>query len=472
MPPLRLLRLVLLGACVVSSATAQSARDARKLYADFCASCHGANLQGGTAPALLGETWKHGSTDEALTASIRNGTSGGMPGFGESLSEIELRGLVVYLREQGARAASQRRPSPRPDTRASVTGKHHAFRLETVFNDLTDPWSLAFLPGDRALITEKHGTLRLAEKGVLRPEPISGTPAIDSSGQAGLFDVVPHPDFARNGWIYLAFSDPQKNADGQSVCMTAIVRGRIKDNAWVDQEVVFRAPVERYGNAGGVHYGGRLAFDKNNFLFFSIGDRGDMHGAQNLSLPNGKIHRLHDDGRIPADNPFAQKSGAFPSIWTYGNRNPQGLRIHPATGELWAHEHGPRGGDELNLLRPGLNYGWPVATYGMNYNGTPMNAVTTRPDITPPVHFWVPSIAPCGMAFYTGDRFPKWKNHLFIASLAAEELVRMELKDGKVVDQEVVFKGAGRQRDVITGPDGFLYVLFQNRIDRLVPVSP
>lgn len=470
---LRTRLLCLLPLAVASSLVAYAQpkpREASKIYAEFCAGCHGANLEGGSASALLGENWKHGGTDEALAASIRDGIpETGMPGFKATVSEIELRGLIVYMREQGGRSASQRRPAPRPEADAVATSQLHSYRVETVFSGVKEPWSIAFLPNDRVLITEKRGALRLAENGVLREEPVSGTPAVDSGGQGGLFDVVLHPDHARNGWIYLAFADNQTNPSGKSVSMTSIVRGRLKDNAWTDQEVIYRAPIELFRNPGGVHYGGRLAFDKDHFLFFTIGDRGDQRGAQNLSLPNGKTHRIHDDGRIPADNPFVNTPNALPSIWTYGNRNAQGLRFHPTTGELWSHEHGPRGGDELNLIRRGLNYGWPVATFGMNYNGTPITDITGRPDIEPPVVQWTPSIAPCGMAFYTGDAFPKWRDHLFVSTLRAEELVRLELKDGKVVNQEVIFKGLGRQRDVITGPDGSLYVLFQDRVSRLVP---
>lgn len=460
---------------LAASAFAQQPdRDSRKIFAEFCASCHGANLQGGSAPALLGENWKHGGSEDAIAASIRNGhPEAGMPAFGATVSEKEIRGLVVYINEQAGHAASRRDPPPHPDANAVAKSELHSYRLETAVTGLAEPWAIAFLPDGRVLITEKRGTLRVVEKGVLLPEPVKGTPAVDNGGQAGLFDVVPHPDFARNGWIYLAFSDPQKNADGKTVCMTSVVRGRIKDNAWTDQEIIFRAPIATFRNTGGVHYGGRLAFDRDGFLFFSIGERGNGVNAQDLKLPNGKIHRVRDDGSVPADNPFVNTPGADPTIWSYGHRNPQGLRINPATGDLWEHEHGPRGGDELNLIKRGLNYGWPETTFGMNYNGTPMNAVTTRADVEPPVTYWIPSIAPCGMAFYTGDRFPKWKNQLFVTSLAAQELRRLEIgKDNKVVDQEIIFKGLGRLRDVATGPDGLLYVLFQDRIARLVPVEP
>ncbi len=474
MPLPRFFSAVLLGSALLASRSPaqQPPRDLGKLYTELCSGCHGAGLEGGAGPSLLGDSWKHGGDDASLAASIHNGhPEAGMPAFGATVSDKEIRGLIVYIREQSGHAAERRQPPPHPDPGAIATSRLHSYRIETAFPGLREPWSIAFLPDDRVLITEKRGTLRVVDKGVLREQPVSGTPAVDAGGQAGLFDVVPHPDFAHNGWIYLAFADPRKNTDGKNVCLTSVVRGHLKDNAWTDEQVIFRAPVEFYRNTGGIHYGGRLAFDRKGFLFFSMGERGQSQDAQDLKRPNGKIHRFYDDGRIPADNPFINTPGAIPSIWSYGHRNPQGLRLDPVTGELWEHEHGPRGGDELNLIHPGLNYGWPLVTFGMNYNGTPMTEFSTLPNVEPPVTAWVPSIAPCGMGFYTGDRFPKWKNHLFVTSLAAQELVRLELKGGKVVDQEVIFKGLGRMRDVITGPDGLLYVLMPDRVARLVPVS-
>jgi aldose sugar dehydrogenase len=464
----RFLALLLVFAPASSALAEQPARDARKIYAEFCSGCHGANLEGGSSPSLISGRFRYGGDDTSLAASIRDGRPrNGMPPFGATVSEKEIRSLVVYINEQAGHAASRRTPAPRPADDVTATGKLHDFRVETVVTGLREPYAIAFQPDGLVLITEKRGTLRVVEKGVLRPEPVTGLPSVDSGGQGGLFDVVLHPDFARNGWIYLAFSDQQKTEPNRGAVMTTVIRGRLKDNAWTDQQIIFRAPEETFRH-GGNHYGGRLAFDKNNFLFFSIGERGNQVDAQDLTRPNGKIHRLHDDGRVPADNPFLKTPGAIPSIWSYGHRNPQGLRFNTA-GELWEHEHGPRGGDELNLIQRGLNYGWPLATFGMNYNGTPITDVTSRPDIQPPVTYWVPSIAPCGLAIYTGDRFPKWKHHLFVSSLAAQELRRLEVKDGKVIDQEIIFKGLGRMRDVANGPDGFLYVLLQDRVARLVP---
>lgn len=448
----------------------QPARDARKIYAEFCANCHGDKLQGGSAPSLVSGAWKHGGDDASVAASIRDGRpSGGMPPFGQAISDKELRGLVVYIKEQAGHAAVRKDAPPSPREAAVASGKHHAFRVETVLSGLSEPWSLAFLPGGRVLVTEKRGALRIAENGVLLPAPVSGLPPVDAGGQGGLFDVVPHPDFARNGWIYLAFSDQQKSDPNRGAVMTTVIRGRVKDHAFVDQQTIYRAPASSFRH-GGIHYGGRLAFDKNGFLFFSIGERGNQADAQNLSKPNGKIHRLHDDGRVPVDNPFVKTPGALPSIWSYGHRNPQGLRFN-AAGELWEHEHGPRGGDELNLIKRALNYGWPEVTHGMNYNGTPITDAISRPGMEPPVVYWIPSIAPCGLAIYTGDRFPKWKNHLFVASLAAQELRRIEVKDGVAVDQEIILKGLGRLRDVVDGPDDLLYVLLPDRVSRLVPAA-
>jgi len=456
-------------AAAVSAAPGR--RDLGKLYAESCAGCHGAQLEGGSAPSLLASVSPTGGDDERLFAAIRSGIPAkGMPAFGATVSDQEIRGLVAYIRERAGRAAGRDSRPPRPSPDTVTQGKLHAYRVETVVTGVREPWSVAFLPDGRVLLTEKQGNLRVVEKGALRDKPVTGLPRVDSGGQGGLFDIVPHPDFARNGWLYLAYAEQLREDPNRGAVMTTVIRGRLKDNAWTDQQVIFRAPAATFRH-GGNHFGGRLAFDKNNVLFFSIGERDAKEQAQDLTLPNGKIHRVRDDGSIPADNPFLKTPGALPSIWCYGIRNPQGLRFDPATGALWEHEHGPKGGDELNLIQRGLNYGWPLATYGMDYNGTSLTAITTRADLAPPVTYWIPSIAPCGLAIYTGDRFPKWKNHLFVASLAAQDLRRLEIKDGKVVDQEVIFTGLGRLRDVATGPDGLLYVLLPDRVARLVPAD-
>jgi glucose/arabinose dehydrogenase len=444
-----------------------SRRDVTEVYASLCANCHGPKLEGALGPSLVDDTWKSGADDESIARSIREGQPpAGMPAFSGSLSPQDIRALVIYIREQGAERRSQGAPVAKPAAGKSVSSELHAFKLETVTEGLDTPWSVAFLPDGRMLVTEKAGRLRVVEKGRLLPEPIAGTPDVASRGQGGLLDVAVHPDFAKNGWIYLSYSDPGANGSA----MTAIVRGKLREGRFVEQQTLFRAPAGLY-RTGGVHFGSRFVFDGKGHLFFSIGERGHKEDAQDLSRPNGKVHRIHEDGRIPKDNPFAGREGAMPSIWSYGNRNPQGLARHPVTGELWGTEHGPRGGDELNRLEPGRNYGWPVITYGMNYDGTPMTDRTAQQGMEQPVLHWTPSIAVSAADFYTGSRFPQWKNDLFVGALAQEEVRRLRIEGGKVVHQEVLFKDAGRVRDVVNGPDGSLYIAFNgpDRIARLVP---
>lgn len=472
--PLRTAFFALLVAGIGTSACAQNNRTGTiaQTYTTLCANCHGQKMEGGQAPSMLDDVWVHGGDDESLARSIRNGfPEKGMPAWGAAIPEKEVRAMVVYMHEVRAAFKRDNTTFVKPAESVAAQTELHAYELNTWVGELREPWSLAFLPGNRALVTEKTGKLFLIENGQRNADPITGVPAVDTGSQAGLFDVVPHPDYARNGWIYFAFSDPQMNAAGRSVSLTKIIRGKLKDGALVDQQPIFQAPVEMYPNAGGVHFGGRIAFDRAGFLYFTIGERGRGENAQNLSVAMGKVHRVHDDGRVPADNPFVKEPNALPTIWSYGHRNPQGLAFHPVTGELYDAEHGPRGGDELNLVRPKLNYGWPVITYGMNYNGTAMVDITAKEGMEQPVTYWVPSIAVCGINFYTGDLFPKWKNQLFVASLAAQELRRVEVQGGKVAKQEIIFKNIGRVRHVIGGPDGALYVLLPERIARLAPAK-
>ncbi len=441
-------------------------------YLELCANCHGDKLQGNKAPSMLDDEWLVGGDDETLANSIRMGfPEREMPTWGSAIPEKEIRAMVIYIREQRDLYKRGLIKFAKPAESMTVQSEFHAYKLDTWVGNVTEPWSLAFLPDGRALVTEKKGNLFVIAGGQRAEVPLTGLPTIETKGQAGLFDVVPHPDYARNGWIYLAFSDPQQNAEGTAVCLTKIIRGRVRDGALVDQETIFQAPLALYPKSGGPHFGGRIVFDRAGYLFFTLGERGNGDNAQNLGVPMGKVHRLFADGRVPPDNPFAGDPKAFPSIWSYGHRNPQGLAFHPVTGELYDVEHGPRGGDEVNLVRPGRNYGWPVITYGMNYDGTAMTDLTAKEGMEQPVTYWTPSIAPCGASFYTGDLFPKWKNNLFVASLAAQELRRLEIAGGKLVTQEVLFKDLGRIRHVIGGPDGALYVLLPNRIARLTPAE-
>jgi aldose sugar dehydrogenase len=454
-------------ALVLAQQPQPARRDVTKIYAELCANCHGPTLEGAQFGSLVDDVWQFGSDDASLATSISEGhPDKGMPAMKGALTDEEVRGLVIYIREMGAKYRSARTTFAKPTGEMVVQSEKHAFKVEPVVEGLDHPWSIAFLPDGRMLVTEKAGRLRIVEGGKLLPEAISGTPPVWSKGQGGLLDVAVHPAYKENGWIYLSYSDPGANDSA----MTVVVRGKLRDRQFVDQETLFRAPPELY-RVGDVHFGSRFVFDGKGHLFFSIGERGQPKDAQDLSRPNGKVHRIHEDGRVPDDNPFVKRPGAFPTIWSYGNRNPQGLAQHPVTGDLWEVEHGPRGGDELNRIEPGRNYGWPVITYGMNYNGTPMTDKTAEEGMEQPVLHWTPSIAICAMDFYTGDRFPNWKNDLFVTALAFQEVRRLVLENGKVTHQEVLFKDVGRLRDMIVGPDGYVYIAFNqpDRIARLVP---
>lgn len=439
-----------------------------ELFAVNCASCHGPNLQGGSAPSLLDDVWAHGSDDDSLVQSILEGYPlNGMPAWKTLFTEKDARALVAYIREVRTKFLYDQKPFAAPRESLVVASQLHAYQLNTWIDGLTEPWSLAFLPGpgDRAIVTEKGGRAYLITAGRRAGPALTGLPAnIETGGQGGLYDIVPHPRYRENGWLYYAYADLRDEG-----AMTRVMRARLRDGGLVDHETIFAARPAHYIKGGRAHFGGRLAFDRAGYLYFTIGERGQRDHAQDLGRPNGKVHRVHDDGRIPVDNPFVNTPGALPSIWTYGHRNPQGLALDPASGELYELEHGPRGGDELNRLQAGRNYGWPVITYGIEYSGEPIAASTHRDGMEQPVTYWTPSLGVCGLNFYPGDLFPRWKNHLFFASLSGEELRRLEIRSGRLHAQEILFKGIGRIRHVIAGPDGALYVLLPQRIARLAP---
>lgn len=464
----RTLSLLSLTALLLVSSASVWARDMGEFFNQNCANCHGRELQGGSAPTLLTNVWKHGSDDASITRSITEGyPTNGMPAWKGTLSDGEIRAMVVLIHEKQAAAKRKGTVFPKPNEDEVVKSQEESFRIKTVVDDLDTPWSLAFLPDNRMLVTELSGKLRVIENGkALRP--VADIPRVRSQGQGGLMAVALHPGYATNGWIYLSFTDRSQNGDA----MTEVVRGHLAENRWTDQEIIFRAPENLY-RSGGIQYGCRLVFDHQGHLFFTIGDCGHKEDAQDITRPNGKVHRVMDDGKIPQDNPFVNTSNAVPSIWSYGHRNQQGLAQNPVTGELWATEHGPRGGDELNLIQPGLNYGWPAITYGMDYNGSFISAFTEKEGMEQPITYWTPSIAVSAITFYTGDQFPHWKNNLFVSSLAAQELRRLVLDNHKVESQEILFKNIGRIRDVVTGPDGFLYVVLNNpgKIVRLEPAK-
>ena len=477
-------------------------------FTEVCAACHGTSTaKGPVGPSLFDAEWLHGSDDESIVKSIREGfPEKGMPPLKDTLTDQEVWQMVAYIRIQTANLKEKPVYVPDPDGQI-VKSEKQAFKMEIVARNLETPWALAFLPDGRLLVTERPGRIRIVEKnGAMAPEPVKGLPKVWEKQDGGLFDVEAHPDYARNGWIYISYSEtlegwvppppPDPNAPPPAAApggrgrggppdppsMTVILRGRLKNNELVDQQVLFRAPKEIY-NSQNAHYGSRFTFDRQNHLFFSLGEKQQMLDSQDLSKPTGKIHRINDDGTIPKDNPYAGRANAapnaLPSIWSYGHRNPQGLAWDPVTGQLWESEHGPTGGDEINVIQPGHNYGWGVITMGIQ------NGITKRsePGMEQPITYWTPSVAPSGIAFYTGSRYAGWKNNLFVSCLAGQQLKRLEIANGKVTHEEQVFNQFGRVHDVIQGPDGYLYVTLQlpgqvlsqstpGMVARLVPVKP
>ena len=355
----------------------------------------------------------------------------------------------------------------------------HDYRVVTVVEGLQNPWSMAFLPGGDVLVTERPGRLRVVRNGRLLPEPVAGLPAIRATGQGGLLDVVAHPSFTSNRLVYFSYSKPSADTLQGT---TAVARARFENNRLSDVQEIFEAKLWSPGRG---HYGSRLAFDRNGYLFITLGDRQvpptgnlETHPSQGLADHFGKTIRLHDDGRVPADNPFVGRSDAQPEIWSYGHRNMQGLVVHPETGDVWVTEHGPQGGDELNLLQPGKNFGWPVIGYGVNYRtGAAIHAGTHREGMEQPVHLWVPSIGTSGLMVYTGDRFPQWKGSVFAGGMVGEQLVRLTLDGRRVVGEEALVQRMGRIRDVRQGSDGYIYLAIDSRegkptgILRLEPVA-
>ena len=362
---------------------------------------------------------------------------------------------------------------------------HHDYKVVSVAEDLVQPWSMTWLPNGDMLITEKPGRLRLVRNGQLLPEAIPGTPEVLYKGQGGLFEVVPHPNFSDNQWVYLTFAKPNANEidDGST---TAIARGRLEDDRLTNVVELFAAQASGFG-----HYGGKLVFDGEGHMFLTLGDRQDFsfgdrealmaHSAQDRRNHQGAIVRLNDDGTVPDDNPFVGVDGVLPEIWSYGHRSPQGLAIHPITGDLWESEHGPQGGDELNRIEPGNNYGWPVVGRGVNYGafGRPIHVGISEEGMTSPTNFWVPSIATSGLMIYSGDKFPMWVGDIFSGGLIGEQLARVHLDDEyrNVVLEETLAYDMGRIRDVRQGPDGYIYLAISDRqagpspIVRLEPVD-
>ena len=358
------------------------------------------------------------------------------------------------------------------DSATIIRTAFHDFSVDTVTGGLVHPFSMVFTPEGDLLVTERPGRLRIIRNDVLIDDPVAGLPEIlaigqgampqDGREQAGMRDLILHPDFAENRLLYLSYTKPGPDSLGN----IAVVRGRFENDRLSDVEELFHADAFGNGSNRSSQWGGRLALDGKGYLFITIGDRqwpseGDLseHPSQSLSSHNGTTIRLHEDGRVPEDNPFVGQDGVHPEIWTYGHRNAQGLALHPETGDVWLNEHGPQGGDELNLIRPGLNYGWPIVGFGVNYRtGIAIHSATHQDGMEPPVHIWVPSIGVTGMLFYTGAAFPDWQGDMIVASLRGEQLVRLTLDGQQVVREETLINGIGRIRDVRQGPNGIIYL--------------
>ena len=379
---------------------------------------------------------------------------------------------VNMSRSESGTSARTPLPSDARAASAVVQTAFHDFRVVEVARGLVNPSGLEFTPEGDLLVTERPGRLRIIRKGVLLPDSVAGLPPIQAIGrgaralasleQAGLRDVVLHPDFATNRLLYISYVKPGADSLGS----IAVIRGRFENDRLTNVQEIFHARAEGNLTPRASMWGGRLAFDRQRYLYLTLGDRqwpatGDLaaHPAQQPSVHNGKTIRLHDDGRIPADNPFVNTPGVLPEIWTSGHRNAQGLAVHPETGDVWSNEHGPQGGDEVNLLRSGRNYGWPVVGYGVNYTtGRNIHEGTLREGMEPPVHVWVPSIGVSGMVFYTGNAFPSWKGDMLVGGLSGQRLVRLRLAGQRIVRQEDLLRDIGRVRDVEQGPDGLIYL--------------
>ena len=456
-----------------------------ELFMGNCAACHGNTIQPGpAAKSLFSEEFLAANTDAQIIEKVTNGVPASPKphAYKTSFSADEISQIPSYVRIRGG--IMNRRVGPVPDPAGKVFKTDKAtFKVEVLAKGFNQPWGMTWTPDGRILFTERSGNLRFLDKNGKVSAPVKNTPKVFERQDGGMLDVALPPDYATSGWVYLSYSSvppgytPEPGAERAPnlapPTMTVVVRGKINAaNEWVDEQVLFKAADALYTNPAD-HYGSRFLFDGKGHVFWTMGERHDMQASQNLASPLGKIHRINLDGSIPKDNPFLNTPGALPSIWSYGHRNPEGLAYDPATGILWEVEHGPVGGDEINIVEPGKNYGWGVVTMGLEPGLNRQHAV----GMTDPIAYYNPAIGPGSVNFYTGDRFPAWKGSMFVSGMVGQKLIRLEIKDRQIVSQEVMLKDHGRLREVKTGPDGYLYLLLQTQngadtggsIIRLVP---
>ncbi|WP_443970044.1 PQQ-dependent sugar dehydrogenase [Sphingobium sp. CR28] len=446
--------------------------DAPDTYTNSCASCHGTDLSGGRGPSLFNPAFLAERTDEQLHATILNGIpSGGMPGFKGQLDDAQIGRLLAYIRIRGGQLA-QAPAAVKDPTDLIIKSKRQTVRIDVVAANIDTPWGEAFLPDGRLLVTERPGKIRIVDpkKKGSTPLTVTGTPTPWVRQDGGFFDIAVAGD-KKNPWIYLSYAEvlpgydkplPGPGAiskDGPQLppAMTRIIRGQINAKGqWINQQDIFRGPDSMYTQSV-IHYGSRFLVDGKH-IFYTLGDRGDMTHSQKLDSPLGKIHRVNLDGSAPADNPFVNTPGAIKTIWSVGNRNAEGLSYDPRTRLLWESEHGPTGGDEINIIEKGKNYGWGVVSKGLQ----PGITLQSKEGMVDPIRYYTPAIAPSGITFNTGNKYPGWKNNLFLTALAGQKLIRYQIEGRKIVEEEILWDQYGRTRAVIMGPDGLLYVLLQN----------
>lgn len=447
-----------------ANVAAVSSASPEKNYAAFCAGCHGEKMD-----AFVDRKWVHGTSSADLFKAVKYGYHDeGMPGFDSAFTDKQIQQLADYMLTG---IANVKRYAFTEKVVSNIfKSEGITIRLDTIATGMSSPWGIAFLPNNDMLVTDKNGKMFRITPGKEK-FPISGVPEVVFQSQGGLLDVTLHPNYATNHWIYISYSKGKKDANGKIVATTAVTRAVLNGDALTEQKIIFEALPYA---ATRIHYGSRFAWGKDGMLYITVGERGnEKENPQSLERYLGKIHRIKDDGSIPADNPFVNIPGAVPSIFTYGNRNPQGMTVHPATGDIWTNEHGPRGGDEINIVKKGANYGWPVISYGINYDGRIMTKLTAKAGMEQPLHYWIPSIGPSGMAFVQGDKYKAWKGNVFVGAMRFKYLNRCVLKGEKVIHEEILFKNIGRVRDIRMAPDGFLYMSVEapGIIYKLVPVE-
>lgn len=449
--------------------TGTSEHQGEAIYKTNCAGCHGADLSGNSAGALVKSEWTYGRTKNLMLRNVRFGIPGtDMAAFNEVLNDGEIQWVVDYIREQ--QTLPPNRTVVIPDQVKTID---YTLEVKTIGEgQLATPWAIEFTDEKRALISERDGALKWLIEGIVDTQEIIDLPIPHiATSTGGFMDIALDPDYQDNQWVYLSYSDSKGSpSDKEAATTTKVIRGKVDGHRWIDQQILFEAPDSLWVTKGN-RWGCRFLFDEKGQLLFTIGDMARDMDSQDPRKVSGKVFRVNPDGSIPVDNPYKGVEGAVEAIFSLGNRNVQGLAIHPGTGQIWASEHGPMGGDELNILKAGANYGWPIITHGKQYSGGLISDKTAQEGMEQPVHQWTPSIGVCPIEFVTGTSFSKWSNNLLVGALTFEELQRHVIRDGRIVETEMLLKEMGRVRDIKIAPDGSLFVVL-NQPDLIIRLSP